>query len=107
MDVESDSYISNMFRFKPVHQQMMYCYSREQSYGNWPDQIVQKPSNLARNGFFYTNFGDRVTCFYCDTTLKQWNSSDDIETEHLKWEPNCLFAKMISNKSLSSILMTS
>lgn len=88
------------FAFKPAYKDMMYFYSREQSYGNWPEQLVQRPNELARNGFFYTNIGDRVTCFYCDLTLKQWTVNDDIETEHMKYEPSCLFAKMISTKTL-------
>ena len=39
-----------------------------------------------------------MTCFYCNVTLKQWEKDDCIETEHLKWEPNCMFAKMVSSR---------
>jgi hypothetical protein len=70
----------------------MYYIDREQTFLNCPKQIVQKPSNLIQNGFFYTGMGDRVTCFYCDFSLKQWEKTDNAKTEHLKWEPNCLFA---------------
>jgi hypothetical protein len=61
---------------------------REQSFENWPKQIVQRPKDLIQNGFFYTGIGDHVTCFYCDVTLQQWDKTDCIETEHLKWESN-------------------
>lgn len=105
MDLETDCYFSDPFRFKPVHQNMMYFISRIKSYGNWPEQLKQKPEDLARNGFFYSDIGDRVTCFYCNITLKQWAVEDDIETEHVIWEPNCLFAKMISSKTLCAIRM--
>ena len=83
MDLDTE-YVLDPFRFRPAHPHMMYLYSRERSYGNWPGQLVQKPLELASNGFFYSDIGDRVTCFYCNVTLKQWNTSDDIETEHLK-----------------------
>lgn len=81
-----------------------YYISREQMFENWPKQLIPKPSNLIKNGFYYTNVGDRVTCFCCGVTIKQWNESDIIENEHSKWEPNCLFAKMVSNKQLGSII---
>lgn len=100
--VSNTSYFANPFRFNPIHQDMIYLYSREESYKNWPQQLSQKPKHLARNGFFYKNVGDQVTCFYCGITLKQWLLNDDIETEHIKWEPTCLFAKMVSSKSWSS-----
>lgn len=107
MDLETDSgcYFSDILRFKPAHLNMMYFTNRMQTYTNWPDQIKQKPEDLAHNGFFYTDIGDRVTCFYCDITLKKWTKEDDIETEHIKWDPNCLFTKMVSSKTLSNILM--
>ena len=98
MDMEIYSILLNAFRFNPAHPNMMYYITREQTFKNWPSQLVQKPANLTQNGFFYTDIGDRVTCFYCGVSLKQWNKEDMVETEHLKYEPNCLFAKMVSNK---------
>ena len=90
--------MSNMFCFKPDRPDMMYYISREQTYENWPKQMVQKPNELVQNGFYYTNIGYRVTCFNCGVTLKQWTKCDNVENEHLKWEPNCLYAKMVSSK---------
>ena len=87
MDVDSKSYMSNMFCFKPAQPNMMYHLSREQTYENWPKQMVQKPNELIQNGFYYTNIGDCVKCFYCSVTLKQWTKNDIVENEHLKWEP--------------------
>jgi len=98
METDEKPYFANMFQFKPSHPNMMYYICREQSFTNWPPQLVQKPEELIQNGFFYTDIGDRVTCFYCGVTLKQWNKDDKVDTEHLKWEPNCLFAKMVSPK---------
>lgn len=98
MDIETDSFCSRLFTFKPWHPTKLFYIAREQTFENWPTQLSQKPKDLIQNGFFYTGVGDKVMCFYCNVTLKQWEKDDSIETEHLKWEPNCLFAKMISNK---------
>lgn len=98
MDIDTDAYCSKLFTFKPMHPTKMYYIDREQSFENWPRQMSQKPQDLIRNGFFYTGMSDKVTCFYCNVTLKQWEKSDCVETEHLKWDPNCLFAKMVSDK---------
>jgi len=95
--MEVAPFFTDDFRFHPAHPLMMYFISREQTFKNWPMQMTQKPNDLIRNGFFYTSVGDRVTCFYCGLTLKQWEKSDIIEIEHLKWGPTCLFAKMVSS----------
>lgn len=100
MDLDTDCFLgSHIFTFNPYHPTKMYYIDREQSFENWPQQMIQKPKDFIQNGFFYTNNGDRVTCFYCNVTLKQWAKTDCIETEHLKWEPNCLYAKMVSSKA--------
>lgn len=96
--MEVAPYFTDRFRFQPVHPLMMYFVSREQTFQNWPIQMMQKPKDLIKNGFFYTDVGDQVTCFYCGVTLKQWDKSDTVELEHLNWKPNCLFAKMVSPK---------
>nr|DAC81342.1 TPA_asm: IAP [Mytilus Mediterranean mussel adintovirus] len=96
--MDLDSHLLDLFCFNPLHPHMLYYITRQQTYKDWPTQLAQKPADLIRNGFYYTNVGDRVTCFCCGVTLKQWKSSDHIETEHLKYEPNCLFAKMVSTK---------
>lgn len=103
--MEVAPYFTDSFRFQPAHPLMAYYTSREHTFKNWPIQLTQKPKDLITNGFYYTDVGDQVTCFYCGVTLKQWDKLDIIETEHFKWEPNCLFAKMISGKTLSSIFM--
>lgn len=107
MDIEADSFCRNLFVFKPWHPTRLFYIDREQSFENWPQQIAQKPKDLILNGFFYTGIGDKVTCFYCNVSLQQWEKTDSIEIEHLKWEPNCLYAKIVSGQaSLHDILPT-
>lgn len=54
MDIETDPLCTNLFTFKPVHPTKMHYIDREQSFENWPKQIVQRPKYLSQNGFFYT-----------------------------------------------------
>lgn len=96
--MEFDYVDKDRFSFKTTHPTKMYYIVREQTFEHWPQQMTQKPNDLVRKGFVYTGCGDRVTCFYCNVTLKQWEQSDCIEVEHLKWEPNGLFARMMSNQ---------
>ena len=100
MDVESDSYMSNMFHIKPVRPDMMYYISSEQTYDNWPKQMAQKSNELIHNGFYYTNIGDRVTCFYCGVTLKQWTKCDNVENEHLNGSQTVYMLKWFPAKYL-------
>ena len=95
--MEVNTNFGDSFTFNPTHPSKMYYVVREQTFEHWPHQMKQKSRDLAQNGFFYPGRGDRVTCFYCYVTLKQWDVSDRIEIEHSKWGPNCLFVKMISN----------
>ena len=95
--MEVNTNFGDSFTVNPTHPLKMYYVVREQTFEHWPHQMKKKSRDLAQNGFFYAGRGDRVTCFYCDVTLKQWDVSDRIEIEHSKWGPNCLFVKMISN----------
>lgn len=98
MNVETDTYFADAYIFRPAHPDMLYFKSREDTFQNWPIQLHQKPQDLALSGFFYTDKGDQVTCFYCDLKLRQWNKEDFIHTEHTKWKPNCLYSKMVFQK---------
>jgi hypothetical protein len=85
--------------FKPKQQTFLYFIKRKETFQNWSSQMVQKPLDRPRTVFFYSGVGNCTTCFYCGVSLKEWDRDDYIETEHLKWEPTCLFAKMVSSKS--------
>ncbi|KAJ8319589.1 hypothetical protein KUTeg_002857 [Tegillarca granosa] len=96
--METDAVLSctNIY-FKPKHMNMIYYVNRVKTFTNWPRQLIQTPKALSKSGFFYENVGDRVTCFYCGVILKNWLKNDCIDTEHLRWSPDCSFAKMVSS----------
>ncbi|KAK3108470.1 hypothetical protein FSP39_008485 [Pinctada imbricata] len=76
----------------------VYFAERLASFKNW-QKFLRGPSkrDLARAGFVYTNVGDKVTCFWCGMTFKDWEPFDDVYKEHLKWSKDCTFAKILSD----------
>ncbi|KAK3107419.1 hypothetical protein FSP39_014181 [Pinctada imbricata] len=76
----------------------VYYGERLASFKDWP-KYLRGPSkrDLARAGFVYTKIGDKVTCFWCGMTFKNWEPFDNADKEHLKWSKDCLFAKIISD----------
>lgn len=44
---------------------------------------------MARTGFFYLGIGEAVRCYFCNTTITEWQPDDDIVTRHLIACPHC------------------
>ena len=49
---------------------------------------------MIASGFYYTGCGDKVTCFHCGITLRNWKSLDDVDAEHKKHSPECKYLFM-------------
>ena len=60
----------------------------------WPNQLTQCPVQMIESGFYYTGYGDRVTCFHCGIILCNWEQADDVDLEHKKHSPDCKFLLM-------------
>ena len=60
----------------------------------WPNQLTQRPVQMIASGFYYTGYGDRVTCFHCGIILRNWEQADDVDLEHKKHSPECKFLLM-------------
>ena len=67
---------------------------RVKSFLYWPKQLTQKPEELISSGFYYTGRGDAVTCFFCGLTLRAWDSTDNVHSEHKKHSSECKFLLM-------------
>ena len=49
---------------------------REKSFeGNWSPSMLLSAHQLAYNGFFFANFPDEVTCYFCGLTMRSLNPS--------------------------------
>ena len=63
--------------------------NRFQTFDNrWPAaQVRASPRQIARAGFFFLGYRDRVKCWYCNGGLQNWDFDDEPWTEHAKWFP--------------------
>ena len=82
-----------------------YYDDRISSLDAWSPQITPDKYQLARAGFFYSGFGDRVVCFSCDLKLYNWEKTDDPWIEHCTKSPNCLFVKLVGQKTKNTTPM--
>lgn len=72
--------------------------NRLKSYKNWPVSIQQRPHQLSDAGFYYTNVGDRVCCYYCGGGLKDWEEDDDPWENHAMWYGNCKYVNLMKGE---------
>lgn len=52
----------------------------------------KKSIKLARSGFFYTNCKDTIKCYFCSLEMSALNCPSNVEAEHLRLSPNCVYA---------------
>ncbi|KAI8521997.1 Protein DETOXIFICATION 47, chloroplastic [Branchiostoma belcheri] len=64
---------------------------RLSTYFDWPSDVPVSPEDLARQGFFYLGYRDRVECAFCGGVLHQWEAGDDPFIEHQRHYPHCPF----------------
>lgn len=92
----------------PVHYQYENESNRRQSFQKWSDIVSEAfIEKLVANGFFRTNNGTRITCFWCSGSLDSWNSKDNLMVEHVRWFPNCRFAQSQCHQNLSDQIQES
>lgn len=80
---------------QPENENMKYCENRLGTFVNWPEDYHVKAYDLARAGFYYTGTTDMVKCHCCNITISNWKKNDDPISEHLRWNSQCDFMKMI------------
>ncbi|KAH9487784.1 hypothetical protein Btru_068745 [Bulinus truncatus] len=64
---------------------------RLSTFTNYPPNAAKSASVLAHYGFIYTGSGsdDRVTCFLCRATKRNWIIDDDVFDVHKSLSPSC------------------
>ncbi|XP_046582604.1 putative inhibitor of apoptosis [Haliotis rubra] len=76
----------------PKHPKYQSLQARLDSFVDWPRRYVPKtPEELASAGFFYIGSADRVTCFQCGITLRDWEEEHDPVAEHQRYSEHCQF----------------
>ncbi|XP_067667421.1 uncharacterized protein [Haliotis asinina] len=88
-------------RTPPKHPEYREAAARLDSFTSWPRAYVpQSPESLVAAGFYYIGSADRVTCFQCGITLRDWDVGHDPVAEHREYSPNCEF---ISKPNLNQL----
>ena len=64
---------------------------RYHTFETWPLHHFIKPYDLAKAGFVYTGYSDKVQCIECKIILKQFELDDIPMLEHTRWSPKCPF----------------
>ncbi|XP_044259805.1 death-associated inhibitor of apoptosis 1-like isoform X2 [Tribolium madens] len=68
---------------------------RLSTFIDWKSDAVT-PEALAKAGFYFLNNPskpDLVKCAFCKAEICSWEQGDNALSEHMKWSPNCPFAK--------------
>ena len=66
---------------------------RQDSFKHWARSSSIRPNELAKAGFYYLGYEDRVQCAFCKGVLRNWDALDDALEEHKKHFPTCPFIK--------------
>ena len=83
---------------------MMFYEDRLTTFEHWSKQIQPDKYRLAKAGFYYMGEIDKVVCFSCGITLREWEQTDDPLVEHYKWSKNCVFLKMTGYKGNMDVI---
>ena len=75
-----------------------YEQSRLATFANWPRNAPVSRQDLAEAGFYYAGARDCVVCFHCYVRIDQWVPGDVPVEEHIKYSPQCEFAKAVSQR---------
>lgn len=62
------------------------------TFKNW-NNVYVKPSDLAREGMFFSKTEDLAICFFCAGNMSGWKENEDPKTRHAKQFPSCNFVR--------------
>lgn len=66
-------------------------YDRLKTFVNLNIDIAKR-RQFARSGFFYTNHGGNIKCYFCALDMNAFTAPLNIELEHQSLSPSCVFA---------------
>ena len=72
--------------------------NRIKTFKTWPKQMIPDKYALAKCGFIYEGYADKVKCAFCGVGLRDWEQTDDPWVEHYTWSPHCSYLKMVGWK---------
>ncbi|XP_071107646.1 E3 ubiquitin-protein ligase XIAP-like [Haliotis cracherodii] len=86
-----NSFVSGDPMFK--HPQFEETQSRLETFKYWPKRTRPTAYQLCQAGFYFTGYADRVVCFACGCSLRNWDPEADPWVQHAKHAPYCVYVK--------------
>ncbi|XP_046572846.1 baculoviral IAP repeat-containing protein 7-like isoform X2 [Haliotis rubra] len=75
------------------HPQFEETQDRLETFKYWSKQIRPTADHLCNAGFYFTGYTDRVVCFACGCSLRNWDPEADPWVQHAKHAPLCVYVK--------------
>ena len=72
---------------------------RYSTFETWPLSHFIKPYHLAKAGFVYTGYSDKVECVHCKIKLSKFEVDDIPMLEHTRWSPKCSIVRNFFNNN--------
>lgn len=72
--------------------------TRLATYDEWPIQIKQTPKQLSKAGYFYTGRADKVTCFSCGISIRNWGKRNNPWRQHIIASEKCTYLQLCKGK---------
>ncbi|XP_067657207.1 baculoviral IAP repeat-containing protein 3-like [Haliotis asinina] len=88
---------------KAAHKEYVSVVKRVSSFVGWPLKgELHSSQNMSMAGFFYTGSADRVRCFYCSLSLRDWDVDDNPFSAHKQYSVHCDYINHIAQNAVST-----
>ena len=74
-----------------IYSEYFHLEKRIRTLNSWPKNDIVKSEDMAASGFFYMGVSDVVTCHHCGITLANWESGDNVDEQHFRYNKHCTF----------------
>ena len=95
--VITERHPSSASHANPYHEEegrrMRTYEARLRSFAAWPKTAPLLAEDLARAGWYYLNWDDRVRCAWCHGSVFNWEAKDSAFGEHHRHFPHCDFVQ--------------
>jgi baculoviral IAP repeat-containing protein 7/8 len=81
------------------HESHFLVTDRRNSFNRFPGGCPSNADELATSGFYYTNRGGRIKCFYCERRVLVWNpdSQSSQYFKHLHLPTQCRYMRQMND----------
>ncbi|XP_046548304.1 baculoviral IAP repeat-containing protein 3-like [Haliotis rubra] len=92
---------------KAGHKEYVSIAKRVSSFVGWPLKgELHSSQNMSMAGFFYIGSADRVRCFYCSFSLRDWDVDDDPFSAHKQHSAHCDYINHLARNAVTTRIRT-